>query len=44
MLTLTCRVVWLSFQGIEWIHVEYFNNSVICELIEKVRGESVCGL
>ncbi|XP_025081061.1 unconventional myosin-Ib-like isoform X3 [Pomacea canaliculata] len=22
-------------EGIEWIHVEYFNNSVICELIEK---------
>lgn len=23
-------------QGIEWIHIEYFNNSVICDLIEKV--------
>ncbi|XP_070174638.1 unconventional myosin-Ia-like [Littorina saxatilis] len=22
-------------EGIEWIHVEYFNNAVICELIEK---------
>ncbi|KAJ8307514.1 hypothetical protein KUTeg_015598, partial [Tegillarca granosa] len=26
------------FEGIEWIHVEYFNNAVICELIEKSRG------
>lgn len=23
-------------EGIEWIHIEYFNNSVICDLIEKV--------
>ncbi|XP_064595408.1 unconventional myosin-Ib-like isoform X2 [Liolophura sinensis] len=22
-------------EGIEWIHVEYFNNAVICDLIEK---------
>ncbi|XP_076456188.1 unconventional myosin-Ia-like isoform X10 [Babylonia areolata] len=22
-------------EGIEWIHVDYFNNAVICELIEK---------
>uniref|UniRef100_A0A0B7BA75 Myosin motor domain-containing protein n=1 Tax=Arion vulgaris TaxID=1028688 RepID=A0A0B7BA75_9EUPU len=22
-------------EGIEWIHVDYFNNSVICDLIEK---------
>lgn len=22
-------------EGIEWIHIEYFNNSVICDLIEK---------
>lgn len=26
----------LFLQGIEWIHIEYFNNSVICDLIEKV--------
>ena len=29
------------FQGIEWIHVEYFNNAVICELIEKVRTDVI---
>lgn len=23
-------------EGIEWIHVDYFNNAVICDLIEKV--------
>ena len=26
----------IAFQGIEWIHVDYFNNAVICDLIEKV--------
>ncbi len=25
-----------TLQGIEWIHVDYFNNAVICDLIEKV--------
>ena len=24
------------FQGIEWIHIDYFNNAVICELIDAV--------
>lgn len=24
-------------EGIEWIHVEYFNNAVICDLIEKKK-------
>ena len=23
-------------EGIEWINVEYFNNAIICDLIEKV--------
>ena len=26
------------FQGIEWIHVDYFNNAVICDLIESVSS------
>ncbi len=26
-----------NFQGIEWEHIDYFNNAVICELIEHVR-------
>ena len=25
-------------EGIEWINVEYFNNAIICDLIEKVIG------
>ena len=25
------------FQGIEWTNVDYFNNAVICDLIEKVN-------
>ena len=24
-------------EGIEWINVEYFNNAIICDLIEKVN-------
>ena len=23
-------------QGVKWIHIGYFNNAIICELIEKV--------
>lgn len=28
------------FQGIQWEHIDYFNNAVICDLIEKVRQRS----
>ena len=28
------------YKGIEWIHVDYFNNAVICDLIENVRFKS----
>ena len=24
-------------EGVEWKHIEFFNNSIICELIEDVR-------
>lgn len=24
------------FQDIEWTHIEYFNNAIICDLIENV--------
>ncbi len=27
-------------EGITWSHVEYFNNRVICDMIEKVRAWS----
>ena len=26
----------LALQGIEWTTIEYFNNAIICDLIEKV--------
>lgn len=26
----------LVFQDIEWTHIEYFNNAIICDLIENV--------
>ena len=26
----------VCLQGIQWISVDYFNNAVICDLIEKV--------
>ena len=25
-------------EGIEWTHIDYFNNAVICELIEAKNG------
>lgn len=29
-------VVLLCFQDIEWTHIDYFNNAIICDLIENV--------
>lgn len=26
----------LVFQDIEWTHIDYFNNAIICDLIENV--------
>lgn len=31
-------IFWYILQGIEWTHIEYFNNAIICELIENVSG------
>lgn len=30
-------------QGIEWTNIEYFNNAIICDLIENVSPVSVLG-
>lgn len=33
------KTVWplyISLQGIEWTNIEYFNNAIICDLIENV--------
>lgn len=30
-------LVCVSLQGIEWTNIEYFNNAIICDLIENVR-------
>ena len=29
------------WQGIEWTTIEYFNNSIICDLIEKVSARQL---
>lgn len=29
-------LVLLCFQDIEWTHIDYFNNAIICDLIENV--------
>jgi len=29
-----------ALQGIEWTAIEYFNNAIICDLIEKVGASS----
>lgn len=28
------------YQGIEWTAIDYFNNAIICELVEKVSGDN----
>lgn len=34
----TCE---LCLQGIEWTNIEYFNNAVICDLMENVSGPEI---
>lgn len=28
------------YQGIEWTAIDYFNNAIICDLVEKVSGDN----
>lgn len=34
----------LLSQGIEWTNIEYFNNAIICDLIENVRQHTQLSL
>lgn len=33
-------VFFFCYQGIEWTAIDYFNNAIICDLVEKVSGDN----
>lgn len=43
ILRLSYKIIFLitHTQGIAWEHIDYFNNAVICELIEHVNNSSI---
>lgn len=34
------RQWYFFYQGIEWTAIDYFNNAIICDLVEKVSGDN----
>ena len=33
-------VFFFCYQGIEWTAIDYFNNAIICDLVEKVSSDN----